>query len=169
MSLAEPVPTTTEEQAVEILDRMAEIAEREMLVSGNYVDPFYIDPKMGGAVCGGRKTCAVGSLFVAGGAEVEVNRGEFRLPAANPGNRDDYLADRPALRLAYDALNDAAACYAERTGVRLDRSFEAPVEALFEGELGDPFDCSEGSPARSAAAHELVGVIRDAQRGIAGG
>lgn len=126
---------TTRTKALSALDGMREIVRREMLVVGEYIEPEVSNPRLSNAICGGRKHCAIGSLWA--GSGVKAERGEYGLlylPGSTESERASFLRPRHGLRAAYDALNEAAKAFASRRGWDLSYSeFEAPIEALFEG------------------------------------
>lgn len=158
-------------RAVKSLDGMAEIVRNEMLVKGHYVTSV-VRPDMASSVCGGRRYCAVGALWAAGGVRVDAS-GE--LPGVEEHARDGFLAHRPGLRLAYEALNEAARAYIDGlpagtvgrdvmgspavfVGEPGREEFNAPIERLFE--MG-PWDAGT-----DAGRRELLGVIEDARRRV---
>lgn len=126
----------TRERVETVFDGMEEIVRAEMLTRHEYVTEV-VKPSRAGAVCGGRRACLVGTLWLAhapldpGGYRVHAGR----LVGAGEGpTRDRYLRDRPVLWHCYDALNGVAAEWLERLrgGQRSYTSFEAPMEELFE-------------------------------------
>ncbi len=130
---------STREKALSALDGMREIVRREMLVQGEYVEQYVSEPKFTNALCGGRKHCAIGSLWVGGGVRYERDDfGDVSLPGVLEGFRDDFLRPRHGLRAAYDALNTAAWAFADRHGLDLaEMEHDAAIEALFEGWYGN--------------------------------
>lgn len=95
-------------QALAILDGVDEINQNEMLASGTYVTGKVYDRGLEkqGAVCQGRRACMVGAAFLA-----EANLNGRHIPEQHmmeESGRTQYMADRPALRLAYRALGEAA-------------------------------------------------------------
>lgn len=154
------------QKAVTILEGMEQIAERNMLIHGRYVTAEVHSPELAqsGAVCRGHKACAIGSLYLAGGVRMTYEKTNSGIMLANmPGvdeeDRAEFLRNRPALRAAYDALNEAADRFIKRNGVKFpyDRTFNASIEALFE----------EGTlDGRSINAPELTRVIKSARRSV---
>ena len=145
---------STIEKAVTALDNMKEIVKNDMLEQGVYVTEEVVNEKLAeqGAICGGHRACAVGSLWIGYGIRLEGPQGEKELPGTNdsraydwqsgrrePSERQEFLRTRPGLRLAYDALNEAADKYVEKRELEdyLDNSFDASIEALFEGTYGE--------------------------------
>lgn len=140
----------TKRQALTALDNMRSIVHNEMLIAGSYIDDEITNEELAaeGAVCGGRKHCAIGSLWVAAGVrytktEWPLYGGGVRvtldLPGVTEPEREDFLRHRPALKLAYDCINASAKAYAEKKGLPFRpedpwlETFDAAVEALFEG------------------------------------
>lgn len=95
-----------QEKALNTLDGVIKIADNEMLIQGDYVTAEIVNPELAkkGAVCGGRKACLVGSTYLAHGVKVWREDGGL----FETWRRDDFMRTRPALRLAYEALNEAA-------------------------------------------------------------
>jgi hypothetical protein len=143
-------------QALDALDGMATIVKREMTGRVGYVSQYTYDKRLAesGAICGGRKYCAVGSLWVGAGIKPEGHDGTVNLPGTDEDERDAFLRGRHGLRLAYNALNEAADAYVKRTGARKTALFEAPIEALFEGQ------------ANGLNRTELLKVVNDAKRRV---
>lgn len=138
-------------KALDSLDRMAEIVRAEMLETGFYVDPEITRPSRVNAPCGGRKVCAIGALYAAYGAPYKDLLNE-----ASPTSRTSYMRNRPALRAAYEALNEGARRLAQRRRVWLpDRSLDGDLENLFEVEWNATLD-----------RRSLLGVISSAKRRI---
>lgn len=130
---------TTVLKALDDLDGLISIAEREQLQQGIYVS-HNIDQELKneGAICGGRQACLVGSLYLAHGVKAEktgsktswynyykgdwerdeagdmVYIDEYELPGVDPDNRDEFMQKRAALRLAYQYLNLAAHNYIKK-------------------------------------------------------
>jgi hypothetical protein len=135
----------TRAEALKILDGVEEMAKAEMIAARAYVTLVWDRERAeAGAICGGRKACAVGSLWLAAGVKVRMDE---RLPGVEAGQpRRSFLRRRPALRLAYEALNTAAERRAHRLeeGERVEFAFDAPrygaAEALLErtSYLDDP-------------------------------
>jgi hypothetical protein len=134
----------TVEQALGILDGVKQMARREQLIRTTYIGQG-VDEKLRerGAICGGHKACLIGSLFLAAGVQPTGNeRVGYELHQAEPRSRSNSMARRPALRLAYDALNLAA----ERSEAKLVKEFgdnwwgghaivQGRAENLFENTL----------------------------------
>lgn len=127
----------TRTKALGALEGMRQIVRREMLARGNYVEDEISNPRLVGALCGGRKHCAVGSLWVGAGVRPRILFGSLELPGVLQSHRKRFLRRRPGLRVAYVALNAAAAEFAKRRHLRIsDSPHWAPIEALFEGYYG---------------------------------
>lgn len=152
----------------QIIERMEEIVRNEMLDYGYYVSDEIERPDLAeiGAVCGGRRACAVGSLYLAAGIKPIVREYDdepiARLPGTDPSERLMFMMTRPALRTAYEALNDAANEYIDREGIEVNRepdfygahSYHGDLEVLFE--TGDPAIGRDELLTVTARAKELV-------------
>jgi hypothetical protein len=123
------------EKAIAALEGMAQIARHEMLTQGSYIDTEVSNPRLAkaGAICGGRKHCAIGSLWTGYGVPLKWIGSYVFLPGVVEAERADFMRNRPALRAAYDALNAAAVSFADRRSLHLDSQWESAAEALFEG------------------------------------
>lgn len=129
------ISESTKEKALDSLDGMRQIVRAEMLIQGEYVDDEISNPRRIKSICGGRKHCAIGSLWAGGGVR-PVFRGEMIvMPGVLSFERPTFLRSRHGLRVAYDALNAAARKFADDHGIDLDkdRSHDAEIEELFEG------------------------------------
>lgn len=148
---------TTRAKALSALDGMREIVRREMLVQGEYVEQDITSPQLSGAICGGRKHCAVGSLWVGAGVKYEKDYdGWITLPGVASFERPDFLRPRHGLRVAYDAINRAAQAFADKNGIDLEEmDLTAPIEALFEGHCGNDLTKSDLLKIISAAKREI--------------
>lgn len=124
--------TTVEQEAVNILGRMESIVRNEMLTRGVYVTDHIVDPELAeqGAICGGRQACMVGSMWLAAGY--------LTLPGVTiVEERQEFLAERPALAMAYDAMNSVSHDYIIDQDLHHWRwedryPIEGWMEALFE-------------------------------------
>lgn len=99
------------DKALNTCDGVIEIAANEMLLQGSYVTQRVMNPKLEdeGAVCGGRKACLVGSIFLAYGITYrKLLRLTDHIPSFFLEDRDWFMDERPALKLAYNAFNQAA-------------------------------------------------------------
>lgn len=129
----------TKQQAIDALNGMATIVRAEMVEQGIYISEEIVDPDRADAICGGRKACAIGSLWLGGGIKPDILEGpsgeiwDVRLPGTEQSDRNDFLHPRHGLRVAYNALNESAEAYMERHNPSLDTQFDAPIERLFEG------------------------------------
>lgn len=123
------------EGALEALDGMREIVRKEMLVKGMYVGPIS-NPSMTRSICGGRRYCAMGALWVGGG--IKVTRGD--LPGVHEGagrtqgTRNRFLRKHPALKIALNALEEVSRKYLSE--LPTTSGFLSPLENLFEGHYG---------------------------------
>lgn len=99
-------------KALDTCDGVIEIAKNEMLVQGDYVSSTIMNHelKAKGSVCGGRQACLVGSEYLAYGVRMFAE--DF--PGFSYHTREDFMRNRPGLRLAYRAINEAAHRYAIR-------------------------------------------------------
>jgi len=156
-----------QQEAVGILDRMGEIVRSEMVARVGYVSQEVYDESRTGSLCGDRRYCVVGALWVAGGAKVRrrfggggCGCGWVELPGAQPLGRRSYLRNRPALALAFDALNATAEAYISRHDVLTDAECDAPIEALFEG---GSFT-ADGDSTTPHGRRELLRIIAAAKR-----
>lgn len=172
---------STRKKAIRSLDGMAEIVAKEMLVKGDYVgDEIDADLKAQGAICGGHKYCAIGSLWA--GAGIHPKRdvytyisGDkdviFSLPGVTNRERDSFLDKHPGLKVAYDALNEAAEDFISEHEVPeelLDRhQFSAAVEALFEGAYADDEWNPSNEGFEGIGSPELLEIIEDAKQRVA--
>lgn len=127
-------PENVRTDAISTLWNMSIIAEADMMTRGLYVDEKVSEPARSGAICGGHRACAIGSLFL--GAQVplvhysgrsggdilsndevahHIKNGDFSFWSSMPnvGVTDRYheFKKRPYLGLAYRALNNAAMEY----------------------------------------------------------
>ncbi len=119
-----------------ILDRMAQIVDNDMLVRGDYVENEVTRPDLAesGAICGGHRACAIGSLWIAGGLDPENAYVKGTPDPFAYDRRETYLSDKPALRRAHAALCSAAEDYGDRRDLFVagDAFWPDPLEALFE-------------------------------------
>jgi hypothetical protein len=138
---------TVKQGALDALDGMQQIVEREMVTKGTYVTSYIVVPELKDSLCGGRKYCALGALWVGAGiapvtiAEPDSEIGydlHIRLPGITSNEREDFLATEPALQRAYNTLNQAAVDYVEDNGTdseEIDRdTWTSELEALFESD-----------------------------------
>lgn len=97
-------------KALDTCDGVIQIAENEMLTRGTYLTSV-VRPKMAreGAVCGGRRACLVGSMYLAHGGFKDIEEMGMSMDA-----RGREMRNRPGLRLAYRAINEAALRRAEK-------------------------------------------------------
>lgn len=141
-----------------IIDRFEQIVDNEMLVRGSYIEHWEDLASLTGnyewvaetskrmhdtgAICGGNRCCAMGSLWLAGGAAQVHTRTDnsvfISVPGAEAGPTQQMVlaANRP-LAIALDALNRAAEDYvSERPEIEehCDWSwgFHNQLESLFE-------------------------------------
>lgn len=131
-------------KSIETLEGMRQIVKNDMLTRSEYVSQTIVSRKLAeaGAVCGGRKACAIGSMLLAYGVQPvrDGNWGSISLPGAYAPRR--YSANRPALRAVLDALNAEALDFiannpkVKQSFKRRNVKFDQPIEQLFEGAYG---------------------------------
>lgn len=107
--------------ATETFDNMVEIIEKEMLVKGSYASPIQnVDLHVQGAICDGRRYCAIGTMVVAYGVRSHEKdrfgawQTSFKFDRMTGTMRKDYYDE--ALTAVHDALNDAAIQWAKDHG-----------------------------------------------------
>lgn len=126
--------TTAQQKALDALSGMRTIVKKEMALAGEYIsDEIDEEKKNTGAICGGHKTCAIGSLWIGYGIKPRRRHGGFLLAYTGQDQRARAYRKYEGLGLAVGALNDAALAAADRNGYTL-ADFKDPIEALFEGE-----------------------------------
>lgn len=150
-----------------ILDRMASIVDNDMLVRNTYIESLVTrhDLAEAGAICGGRRACAIGALWIAGGLSPSGPSAFLTAPAPDSyvgdtywvfsdALRDHYLSDKPGLAAAHAALNEAALAYVDENGTSLpiSSSYASAIEELFE----EGYDRETG---KLIDPRELLGVI----------
>lgn len=154
----------TLDKAIAALDGMATI------VRAGYVSQDIVKPQREKALCGGRQFCAIGSLWTGYGAKPRLDYGYWELEGSEDDEeRETFLSRRPALKAAYDALNRAAtSLHAQRPDLRLNESFSAPIEALFEQapKRWRWRDADEPAPSQLTRS-DLLKIIASAKRDIA--
>lgn len=149
-----------------ILKRMATIAANDMMRRGTYLTPKPVDHELveSGAVCRGHQACAIGSLWLAAGVEPVRARYPFSavtdlaLPGVDANTMPAFLADKPALRAAFDALNAEAEELAAELDLELcygNDGWSGALESLFE----DHPDAADRDT--------MLGIIRRAARRLA--
>lgn len=143
------------ERAISALDGMRSIVRAEMLTQGEYIESEISNPRRLASLCGGRKHCAVGSLWVGGGIRPHVTPGgAVHLPGTSSWEREAFLRRRPALRVAYNALNEAARDFADSHDIAL-HGFDNGIEGLFENFYGEEL-----------TKRDLLAVIAAAKRKV---
>jgi hypothetical protein len=136
---------TVKQDALDALDGMQQIVEREMITQGTYVTAYVADPELKDSICGGRKYCAIGALWVGAGiAPVFMGKTEddgyahMKLPGIASNDREDFLANEPALERAYNTLNQVAVDYVNRNHIDSDVidliAWASELESLFESD-----------------------------------
>jgi hypothetical protein len=149
----------TKDKAIQALDGMREIVRHEMLTTGTYIEEEISNPRLAksGAICGGHKHCAIGSLWVGAGIKPVKQDDCIFLPGADVPSRRDFLKHRPGLKLAYNALNEAASDFMENKEICPASTFDAAIERLFEGCWDD---------GEALTKRDLLGIIAAAKRKV---
>lgn len=149
--------TETQESALNALEGMRQIVRREMITTGCYIDEDISSPQLArsGAICGGRKHCAIGSLWAGYGIKPFKRSGFVQLPGVHRDTRKRFTKTRPGLRLALNALNAAATEFADKNNISVYNAFDDNIENLFEGHYGDKL-----------SKRDLLGIISKAKRSI---
>jgi hypothetical protein len=161
-------------EAINILNKMAIIVRNDMLTRGQYVSTTIdLELRDKGAICGGHKACAVGSLYLAGGIKPhEVYPGKsynyFVLQGVDRHERAEFLAERPALRAAYDALNEAAKRFIDRHNLDLfdGERFEIGGLTQTNGWMELLFEAADIDGHVLDAQVELPKIINNAKRAL---
>lgn len=165
--------------AIKALDGFAQVVKNEQIVHGIYVADEVERPDLAeaGAICGGRRACAVGSLWIGAGVPIQVGESEWGISTDLEGvhaeDRPAFLARRPALRLAYETLNATAeelwpkqAVAAYKAGwYDEDGPNVGAMEALFEsGQLrgrGRPRHDGLAGPGERQKLLDLIAASRE--------
>ena len=157
-------------KARKALKRMTEIVKNDMLIKEEYVTPDVFSEELAkaGAVCQGHKACAIGSLWLGAGVKMQDNGyGEFEMPGVMEGYRERFFDyGHEDVRVAYDALNEAAARFIEsnpRVAVSVDYNYEAEIEALFEGCYDETNHLAEDW---QIGRDEMLEIIKDARSAL---
>lgn len=175
-----PVTKYARNHALKALDGMEEIVGAEMFVRGEYFEEEITAPERKGNICGGRRYCAVGSLWAAYGVKLRRNEwGDISLPGITTFERDKFLVRRPGLHLAYKSLNDAASEYITKHQIpvghtshgvgrcidRIDPVFHSSLEGLFEAVKSET-DPETGEHLGFVGRVELLEVIEAARQKV---
>ncbi len=126
--------TTIKQGALNALDGMQQIVEHERLIKGAYVSAYASAPELK-SLCGERRYCAIGALWIGAGERPVTKSDEVVLPGIEQREREAFLADRPALGKAYTTLNLAARNYIKRNEISDDDypfAWNSELEAIFE-------------------------------------
>lgn len=152
--------TKTKESALDALEGMRQIVRREMLIAGCYIDDEISNARLARseAICGGRKHCAIGSLWAGYGVKPKWRNGYLYLAGVERDIRNRFTKTRPGLRVALDALNAAANQFAEKNGIRIYGIYNDSIEDLFEGHYGNKL-----------TKRDLLNIISTAKRNIKSG
>lgn len=102
----------TVNKAIKTLNGVIQIARNEQLRRGVYISDEIVNERLAakGAICGGHQACFVGSLFIAAKGSVTplYDHGYVDEDIFSVSGRHDYMKNRPYMRLAYEAANEAA-------------------------------------------------------------
>lgn len=129
------------DEALKTLGGMREIVEAEMLEQGTYVTEDVVDESKSGAICGGRRYCAIGALGVAYGFKPytgETDRWDYPIPTQEWnlfvmwGSRYSFVGAHPALELALTMLDEVADEHMDRYGIQRTDTCCSSIEQLFE-------------------------------------
>lgn len=142
------IPAEVRAEAVKIFEGMEQIIRNEMLARGVYITAYVVNPDLAesGAICGGHQACMVGSMWIAAGVKAEVvDDGDgygpiFYLPGTEGRVREEFLAKRPALRLAYDAMNELSRQFVDEHDLIGDITYSETwgmMESLYESHRFD--------------------------------
>lgn len=112
-----------------VLDATATLVRNETLIHGRYYVSVN-DPTYTPSVCTGPRACAVGTLWL--GAGIRPVAGDRSLPGVSFGARAPFIADKPVLADALEALNKAARAYVVRRGLKPTEDYgdKTPAETL---------------------------------------
>src|SRR5436853_7423576 len=138
--------TRDKERAMRTLDNMRQIVKNDMLVRGENISQTIEsrELKEAGAVCGGRKACAIGSMLLAYGDKPRFSEwGSNYVQLEGTEEPSEYAANKPALKAVLDALNAEAENFIKNNPRvvstitrRQANTMEEPIERLFEGAYG---------------------------------
>lgn len=168
---------TTTNKAIDALDGMKSIVERDQLVVGAYhevlkdkhdlMDFFgdeFVENIAETAVknyCGTRY-CAIGSLFAGAG----YHEPDFNLDLiSSEDRRFSFMSDKPGLKLAYDKLNEAADAYGRKHRLGMTtrrRDFKADIEHIFEKHF-DNKEQNSCDTTGKLTRDDLLNIIDDAK------
>lgn len=103
-------------RAIQTCEGVIKITKREMLVQGTYITDSIVNEDLAeeGAICGGHQACLVGSLYLSNGLTYTAIRRaanddwDGSIPGWFLACRERTLEERPSLKVAYDAFNQAA-------------------------------------------------------------
>lgn len=164
----------TYEHALRAIDGVVELAELGVLVREDYLtpEPVYRDLAEMGAIGGGHGACLLGSLWLGYGEKPlwVDKRSCWDLPGIGDagdrgGVREEFLRDRPGLRIALQALDGAAGRYLGREfGINptsKPTDYCSTAEWLFEYVL-----VANGRGCYDATRVAVIEVARDAQQAL---
>jgi hypothetical protein len=131
------------EFAIRTFDGIQRIAGNEMLVRGVYLEFDEEADDLRGSLCGGHRACYIGSLGLSN-PEVELFRDSVGRGSGLPGlllvKADDYIGERPSLKLAYETGERIALAIVNELPEGLDKDMleqaleecRSKAEGLFE-------------------------------------
>lgn len=122
-------------KALETLDGLEKIIEFEALQHVGYLGDCDVKRKKALPICKGHNACMIGSLYLAHGVRRQRDyNGDWELPGIY--DQAKFVARRPALKLAYDAMNEAAGRLIKRHPdwdvEGANEGYEGTAERLFE-------------------------------------
>jgi len=151
----------------EILDRMARIVEADQVCHCEYVDSHDVDRERyeSGAICGGHKFCAIGTLLFAAGQPIEYDATErgLYIMGAWDQHRDEVMGSLPYASVVRDALNRAAQARIDKDDDYWEGEYQVvpsttdPLEIFFENYE------SVGDGGKPIGYEDLLDVIGEAR------
>lgn len=127
-------------KALSNIDGVIEIARHEQLRQGRYIfNEVNEKLKNEGAICGGHQACLVGSLWISHGVKSTASEfwGSTELELPGVGDRINFMRNRPALRLSYNYINDAALRYIKKNFAKWYERYENEVEIDYREAVDD--------------------------------
>lgn len=153
------------DKALANCDGVIKIAQNEMLLQGEYITGVVSEKlRANGSICGGRQACLVGSMFLAHGRLPKDIDYVFSVSSwSGEMNRFDYMATRPALKLTYDAFNEAASRL-------LQRQYDMDPTAEPEQGWGEfYFETTLADEEHNVIREKVISLARDAKKLIKSG
>jgi hypothetical protein len=122
---------------VELLERMESIVMREQIVHRVYVSTEIDDDvQASGAICGGHRFCAIGTMLFAAGVPVELERDFYE-------QEDSPAAYYPTIASQYDDRDHACDLHDHLMEAR-DALNQVAKEYIATGKYGDVYDGFDG-------------------------